>query len=117
MKKVIILTVPENEESIFSNIQTYLQLSEYHINVDWEQNTKLMFQNLEIDLYHREVRLNKKSVRLTDLEFRLLHYLASQPERVFTYQQIYEAVWGEEYVCEKGITVKESRGQPINGAL
>lgn len=102
MKKVIILTVPENEESIFSNIQTYLQLSEYHINVDWEQNTKLMFQNLEIDLYHREVRLNKKSVRLTDLEFRLLHYLASQPGRVFSYQQIYETVWGEEYAREKG---------------
>ena len=29
-------------------------------------------------------------------------YLAEQPGRVFTYRQIYEAIWGEEYTYEKG---------------
>lgn len=38
---------------------------------------------------------------MTNLEFNLLIYLVSQPDRVFTYQQIYEAVWGEPYAYEK----------------
>lgn len=45
--------------------------------------------------------VRNQEVFLTNLEFNLLIYLASQPDRVFTYQQIYEAVWGEPYACEK----------------
>ena len=69
----------------------------------------MSFSDVEIDLYHREVRKNKKIIRLTDIEFRILYYLASQPGRVFTYQQIYEAVWGEEYTHEKGIIMTHIR--------
>lgn len=108
MDKIVVFTVPENKKDILVEIQRYLQ-SETNTDIRYEQERKLYFSNLEIDLYHREVRLNKKSVRLTDLEFRLLHYLASQSDRVFTYQQIYEGVWGEEYACEKGIIMTHIR--------
>lgn len=58
--------------------------------------------NLIIDGLTREVRMDGRKINLTDLEFRLLFYLAATPGRVFTYQQIYEAVWGEPYGGEKG---------------
>lgn len=67
------------------------------------------YPNFEIDLYHREVQYNKKLVKLTDLEIRILLYLASQPGHVFTYQQINEGVWGEEYAHEKGIIMSHIR--------
>lgn len=56
---------------------------------------------LSINIYTRTVELNGKEIILTRLEYDLLLYLFSQPGRVFTYQQIYEAVWNEPYAYEK----------------
>lgn len=109
MTKIMILTVPENEEHTLIDIQRYLQSKMNYTDVSSEQDMILSFPNLEIDLYRREVRQGEKTIRLTDLEFRILHYLACQPGRVFTYQQIYEEVWGEEYACEKGTIMSHIR--------
>ena len=105
----MIFTVSENEEHILSDIQRYLHSGANYTDISSEQEMVLSFPNLEIDLYRREVRQNEKVIRLTDLEFRIIHYLASQPGRVFTYQQIYEGVWGEEYAHEKGTIMSHIR--------
>lgn len=105
----MIVIVPENEEHILMDIQQYLQSETTYAAIHSEQNMIFSFPDLEIDLYHREVWHNKKLIKLTDLEFRILYYLASQPGRVFTYRQIYEGVWGEEYACEKGIIMSHIR--------
>ena len=109
MGKLMVLTVSENEEHILSNIQRYLQSETDYTDISSKQEMILSFPNLEIDLYRREVRKDGKIIRLTDIEFRLLHYLASKPGRVFTYKQIYEGVWGEEYAHEKGIIMSHIR--------
>ena len=45
-------------------------------------------------------------VNLTAHEFKIVELLAGRPKKVFTKQQIYEAVWQEEYAVEdKTITV------------
>jgi len=36
-------------------------------------------------------------VEVTALEFRLLHYLASRPNRIFSRDQLLDAVWGREH--------------------
>lgn len=102
MGKIMIFTVTGNEEHIISDIQKYLKLNGNYADVSSMQNAVLIFSNLEIDLYYREIRQKGKVIRFTDLEFRLFLYLARQPGRVFTYQQIYDGVWGEEYVQQKG---------------
>jgi len=109
MGKLIVLAVSENEEYILSNIHRYLQSEADYADMSPKQDIVLFFPNLEIDIYRREVRQNKKVIRLTDLEFRIFHYLACQPGRVFTYQQIYEGVWGEEYAHEKGTIMSHIR--------
>lgn len=109
MNKIMIFTVPGNEGNILSDIQRYLYSGANYTDISSEQEMVLSFPNFEIDLYHREVRQNQKGIRLTDLEFRILHYLACQPGRVFTYQQIYEGVWGEEYAHEKGTIMSHIR--------
>ena len=40
------------------------------------------------------VKKGEKSVYLTSTEFRLLHYLAGNPNRPFSRQALIEAVWG-----------------------
>ena len=102
MGKIVVFTVSDDEEHILANIQRYLCANVNYVDINSERNMTLSFPNLEIDLFRREVKKNEKVIKLTDIEFRIILYLARQPERVFTYQQIYEGVWGEEYAREKG---------------
>ena len=102
MGKIIVFAVSGDEEQILFRMQKYLQSKENCMLISESENKKLSFPDLEIDLYLREIRQQKRVIKLTDLEFRILLYLAEQPGRVFTYRQIYEAIWGEEYIYEKG---------------
>lgn len=109
MNKIMIFAVSGNEERVFSDIQEYLQMKTDCVNISTEQIMKLSFAGLEVDFYYREVRIDKNVINFIDLEFRILLYLAKQPGRIFTYQQIYEGVWGEEYIYEKGIIMSHIR--------
>jgi two-component system response regulator VanR len=53
---------------------------------------------LTIDPMRRNVNIDGKSVNLTVKEFDILYLLASYPGVVFSKAQIYERIWGEEYL-------------------
>jgi two-component system, OmpR family, KDP operon response regulator KdpE len=56
--------------------------------------------DLEIDTVNSTVLLNKQSIHLTPIEFKLLFILAKRPGKVFTHRQLLSEVWGAEYVDE-----------------
>jgi two-component system response regulator RegX3 len=56
---------------------------------------------LELDLVRHEVRIDGHTIRLTPSEFRLLAFLASEPERVFTRREIMQHLWQSEYVGDE----------------
>ena len=97
MGKIIVLTVLENEERIFEWIEQYLIVNKEFTITNSEQNILLTFPGLEIDIQNREIWIESGKVILTDLEFRILLFLAKRPEQIFSYQQIYEGVWNESY--------------------
>lgn len=53
--------------------------------------------NLEIQMQAHKVLVNGKEVEFTSTEYTLLVFLASHPDRVFTKEQLFSAVWGEGY--------------------
>ncbi len=53
--------------------------------------------NIEIDPEQSLVLQDGKEVPLTDLEYRILHLLASHPRKTFSAQNIYESIWNEPY--------------------
>lgn len=53
----------------------------------------LRFGDLEIDLGLREVRYKENPAVFTTLEFDLLAFLAHNPGRVFSYEQLHNEVW------------------------
>jgi DNA-binding response OmpR family regulator len=57
----------------------------------------LNFTGLEINHSLRSVYVNKTEIRLTAKEFELLYFLSSNQGRVFTKEQIYNHVWGDDY--------------------
>jgi len=56
----------------------------------------LRYRGLSIDPLRHAVERAGRPVELTRLEFDLLWKLASSPGRVFSREQLYESVWGEE---------------------
>lgn len=63
--------------------------------------------DIALDLERHEVTVKKKEVALTLTEFQILAALARKPGRVFTRQQIVDAVRGEDYaVTERSVDVQ-----------
>ena len=53
--------------------------------------------NIEIDPDQCLVRHDGKEIPLTDIEYRILHLLASHPKKIFSVQNIYESILNEPY--------------------
>ena len=61
---------------------------------------------LVIDPAAYRVTRSGKAVPMSTLEFRLLYYLASRPNRVFTRDQLLDSVWGtERFVTPRSVDV------------
>ncbi len=56
-------------------------------------DTKIVREDLEIDLEKRAVKLGGSPVHLTPIEWELLTALATHEGRVMTHQQLFAAVW------------------------
>jgi two-component system phosphate regulon response regulator PhoB len=63
-------------------------------------------RGLTIDPSSYRVARDNKPVTLSTLEFRLLYYLATRPNRVFSRDQLLDAVWGtERFVTPRSVDV------------
>ena len=60
----------------------------------------LVFADLTMDLAAHRVRRNGRAIHLGPTEFRLLHYLLRNPGRVFSREQLLDAVWGRDVYVE-----------------
>jgi DNA-binding response OmpR family regulator len=60
------------------------------------ESAELQFGDLHLDLFALRVSVSGKPVPTTVLEFRLIEYLARSQGRVFTRDQLLDAIWGEE---------------------
>jgi two-component system, OmpR family, response regulator RegX3 len=56
---------------------------------------------LELDPIRHEVKVNGSPTRLTPSEFKLLMFLAEQPERVFSRREIMQHLWDSSYVGDQ----------------
>lgn len=95
------LTKPFQLEELWARIQVQLR----HAG-SASAGGKLCFRDWTLDPEELTLTAAGRPVDLTAHEFRIVELLAGRPKRVFTKQQIYEAVWGESCAVEdKTITV------------
>jgi two-component system, OmpR family, response regulator RegX3 len=57
--------------------------------------------SLELDVNRHEVRIDERTIRLTPSEFRLLAFLAQEPERVYSRREIMQHLWDSTYVGDQ----------------
>jgi DNA-binding response OmpR family regulator len=58
---------------------------------------EIVFPNLTINLSNYELKINGSIIEVPPKELELLYFLASNPNRVFTREQLLEEVWGFDY--------------------
>jgi two-component system KDP operon response regulator KdpE len=87
------LTKPFNIEELLARIRVALRHSADSIG---NRSTVIRTGQLAVDLARHTVALNEEEVKLTATEFKLLAYLAANPDRVLTHQAILTHVWGFE---------------------
>ena len=95
------LTKPCQLEELWARVQVQLR----HASAA-PAGTLLRFRDWVLNPEEMTLTAAGRPVNLTAHEFKIVELLAGRPKKVFTKQQIYEAVWGEEYAVEdKTITV------------
>lgn len=71
-----------------------------------EQEETILFREWAIDMQARRFLAQGKAVELTAHEFGIVELLARRPKKVFTRQEIYEAVWQQDaFIEDKTINV------------
>lgn len=58
---------------------------------------EIIYPNIVINLTNYELKINGETVDIPPKELELLYYLATNPNKVFTREQLLETVWGFDY--------------------
>ena len=70
------------------------------------EEERLAINGLEVDAASQRVSAKGQPVRLGPTEYKLLHFFASHPDRVYTREQVLDRVWGQSvYVEERTVDV------------
>jgi DNA-binding response OmpR family regulator len=100
------VTKPFSPRELAARVRTVLRRSAPPV----DENQRLTFDGLELDASTREVRKDGEELKLTAKEFDLLWFLASNPRRVFSRDQLMSRVWGYEAALDTGtVTVHVRR--------
>ena len=90
---------------INSNIRRF-----YSLGAKSRELKQLQVKDLKLDTEACVVYQKEHPVDLTSVEYKLLRLFMEHPGKVFTKQQVYENVWGEEYaIADNNIMVCISR--------
>jgi two-component system alkaline phosphatase synthesis response regulator PhoP len=65
--------------------------------------------DLDLDILHRQVRIDGHNLHLTPLEMSLLCFLATSAGRVLTRDEILDHVWGGDYAAESNVVDRHVR--------
>ncbi len=124
------LTKPFSPRVLAARVTTVLRRAAEGDRRERERERCVRAGSLELDTWGYEVRMDGQAVRLTPLEFRILHILVANAGRVVPYGRLIEFAWGPEggsrsrlkvrihSIRDKlGLPVRQERGiVPVTGA-
>lgn len=85
---------PFETKELTARVKAVLRRSE---TKETSAEKELVFPKLTINLSNYELKLNGEIIEVPPKELELLYFLASNPNRVFTREQLLEEVWGFDY--------------------
>ncbi len=102
------ITKPFDNDELLARIEALLR--RVRSTPERRSSGKVHFKDIQLDEETREARVGQESIALSKHEFDILRLLMENPKRVFTKNNIYETVWGEEFLGDENtINVHVSR--------
>jgi DNA-binding response OmpR family regulator len=100
------VTKPFSPREIVFRVKAQLRRQQYDQFEKSNQNQKISFDNLNIDIDGWRISKGERELELTAREFGLLCYLAQNPNRIISKERLYEQVWGEDSTgCDNTVMV------------
>ncbi|MCT4605141.1 MAG: response regulator transcription factor [Marinisporobacter sp.] len=88
------ITKPFSPNELVARVKAHLKRYERLTSKEQKKNEIVEINGLSIDPYSRRIHVNNKEINLASKEFDVLWLLASNPNRVFNKEEIFERVWG-----------------------
>lgn len=95
------VTKPFNPMDLLARVNSQLRRYVKYLSVvngSEVNKNNFIIGGLELNSDTKEVNLDGEQVKLTPIEFKILHLLMKKPGRVFSAEEIYENVWNEEAI-------------------
>lgn len=89
------ITKPFSPRELVARVKAVLRRSEKKIVTE-----KVIIDDMEIDKERYAVTIKGRPITLSATEFKLLLYLAERPGKVFSREQLLDAIWGNESFVE-----------------
>lgn len=83
---------------VHANLRQYERLTRKNADSAEKQQEEILVQDLRILTNSWKVYKGGKEIRLPNREFELLKFLAMNPNIVFSKEQLFEKIWGYDYV-------------------
>ncbi|WP_249872388.1 response regulator transcription factor [Oceanobacillus saliphilus] len=90
------ITKPFDPGEVLARVKAHLRRKEIASRHSEETRTTLQFGELEINLDEYTVFRNGERLQLYTKEIQLLIFLVTQPNQVFSIEQLYDHIWGED---------------------
>lgn len=101
MAKVLILSIPEEEEPLIDKIMAIVNNSEEEQKTELRKRMSIInIGKLQINMTQHSVYKDGKEILLTNTEFKMLYYLASNMGMALSKDQIYNYIWNGEYALD-----------------
>ena len=88
---------PFDTKEVVARIKAVLRRTNSLEKEEEEKNPDLTYDRIFISLKNYELKIDGKQVSLPPKELELLYHLASNPDKVFTRNQLLDEVWGFDY--------------------
>lgn len=92
------ITKPFSPGELVARVKAHLSRYERLVGRNDERNTTLNIRGLTLVKSSRRVHVNNQEVMLTTKEFDVLAFLAMNPNRVFSRDELFDRIWGMDSV-------------------
>lgn len=103
------ISKPFSIKEVIARIKAVIKRHET-ISANAVRDNKLVYGSLEVDFELKEVSIDGEVISLTKTEYEVFTFLATNPDRIFSRDDIITTVWSEtQYITERTVDVHITR--------
>jgi len=99
------ITKPFNPLELIARVNSNIRRYTSYSSASTTNDDVIQIGGIELDDLKKQITVDGKPIKLTPLEYKILHLLMKNPNRVFSIEEIYEKVWQEPAYNPDTVTV------------